>query len=197
MLAASSKQGHPDFEYTQLPARDGIPHGNIKRSNRHPNNTFFTNWTSLDDKITWNIEVLANGTFEVELYYTCAEKNVGSTFLLSLGDSKLTAKITTAHRSGHPRARQKETAARRPPFRGLIWNRWDQAARLRRRKPRPARPKMAMVSKSRFATPRTIQTSPPNLRCLTFTISPYCQLKRSTMNLKNHRCHTNNLCQKL
>jgi len=64
--------GHPDFEYTQIPARDGIPYGNIKRSNRYPNNTFFTNWKSVKDSITWDIDVLEDGKFEVEIYYTLA-----------------------------------------------------------------------------------------------------------------------------
>ncbi|MDZ7692930.1 MAG: hypothetical protein U5K69_17710 [Balneolaceae bacterium] len=34
--------GHAEFKYTQLPARDGIAHGSIKRSNRYPNASFFT-----------------------------------------------------------------------------------------------------------------------------------------------------------
>ena len=37
--------GHPAVKYTQIPARDGKEHGNIKRSNRWPNCSFFTNWT--------------------------------------------------------------------------------------------------------------------------------------------------------
>ena len=89
--------GHPDYKYTQIPARDGIPHGTIKRSNRFPNNTFFTNWTQVDDKITWDIEVLADGEFEVALYYTCAPENLGTTLELSFGQHKKTIKITTAH----------------------------------------------------------------------------------------------------
>ena len=47
--------GHPNFKYTQLPARDGIAHGNIIRSNPSPNCTFYKNWTRLDDKITWDV----------------------------------------------------------------------------------------------------------------------------------------------
>lgn len=89
--------GHPDHVYTQLPARDGIPHGNIQRSNRFPNNTFFTNWTSLQDKITWDVEVLADGEFNVELYYTCAMENIGTTIQLDFGDSSITSTITKAH----------------------------------------------------------------------------------------------------
>ena len=69
--------GHPDTRYTQLPARDGQPHGNIKRSNRFPNASFFTNWIHVEDKISWNIEVVESGDFEVMLYYTCPQKDAG------------------------------------------------------------------------------------------------------------------------
>lgn len=89
--------GHPDFEYTQIPARDGIPYGNIERSNRHPNNTFFTNWKSVTDSITWDVEVLADGEFEVELYYTMKPENSGVGIQLSHGDSKLATRITESH----------------------------------------------------------------------------------------------------
>ena len=85
--------GHPDFRYTQLPARDGKAHGNIVRSNRSPNSTYFTNWIKTDDKITWDVEVLSEGDYEVEVYYTCPAKDTGSVFQLSFGLDKLTAKI--------------------------------------------------------------------------------------------------------
>lgn len=55
--------GHPDAIITQIPARDGQAHGNIQRSNRFPNCSFFTNWTSLEDRITWDVEVLRGGRF--------------------------------------------------------------------------------------------------------------------------------------
>ena len=89
--------GHPDFEYTQIPARDGIAHGNIKRSNRHPNDTFFTNWKSVKDSITWDIEVLEDGKFEVELYYTLAHDNAGVAVQLTYGKSMLVSRINDAH----------------------------------------------------------------------------------------------------
>ncbi len=88
--------GHPDSKITQIPARDGIAHGNIQRSNRYPNCSFFTNWISLDDQITWNVEVVAEGDFEVTLYYTCPEGDEGSIFELSFGDNHLEGRIETA-----------------------------------------------------------------------------------------------------
>jgi len=89
--------GHPDFVYTQIPARDGVAHGGIERSNRHPNDTFFTNWKSIKDSISWNVEVLADGEFEVLLYYTVKEGDLGSEIELSLGESSLKNSITKAH----------------------------------------------------------------------------------------------------
>ncbi len=89
--------GHPDYRFTQLPARDGVAQGRIQRSNRYPNDSFFTNWTSLDDAITWNVDVLADGDFEVVLYYTCPEDAVGATVELRLGESTLTGQVTESH----------------------------------------------------------------------------------------------------
>ena len=89
--------GHPDYKYTQIPARDGVAHGNIKRSNRFPNCSFFSNWTGLDDKITWDAEVVAGGTYDVEIYYTCPAADTGSAIELSFGDSRLQGQIVEAH----------------------------------------------------------------------------------------------------
>jgi hypothetical protein len=89
--------GHPDFPYTQLPARDGIPHGNIKRDRGSPNCSWYTNWTDTDDKITWPVKVLSEGDYRVDLYYTCPREDLGSTVELSFGSSKVSGKITQPH----------------------------------------------------------------------------------------------------
>jgi arylsulfatase A-like enzyme len=89
--------GHPALKYTQIPARDGTEHGQIKRSNRYPNCSFFTDWTSPEDSITWQVKVPEDGTFKVSLYYSCKEGDEGSTIRLSVGDSYLDTKITEAH----------------------------------------------------------------------------------------------------
>ncbi|WP_142713254.1 arylsulfatase [Fodinibius sediminis] len=89
--------GHPDFRYTQLPARDGMPHGNIRRSNRYPNASFFTGWTSRRDSITWNVDVRAGGRYKVEVYYTCAPEDRGSVISLSFKSHRLVHKVSRAH----------------------------------------------------------------------------------------------------
>ena len=97
--------GHPDALITQLPSRDGDPHGNIKRSAKAPNCSYFTNWTSTDDKITWPIEVLEAGRYAAELHYACEAADVGAELELTLGKSKLLGKVTEAH---NPPARGNE-----------------------------------------------------------------------------------------
>ena len=89
--------GHPDHSYTQLPARDGVAHGGIERSSRYPNDSFFTNWTRLDDEITWNVDVLMAGAFDVIVYYTCPDVDGGARVELRFGDSVLTGRITETH----------------------------------------------------------------------------------------------------
>ncbi len=103
--------GHPDFKWTQLPARDAQPVGGIVRSSRHPNCTFFTNWTKTTDAIVWDVEVLADGDFDAIIYYTCAPENVGSTFSLTFGNTKVSAKITKAFD---------------PPLRGMEYDRIER-----------------------------------------------------------------------
>ncbi|MBW3541126.1 MAG: arylsulfatase [Planctomycetes bacterium] len=82
---------------TFLPARDGVPHGNVQRSARAPNCSYFTNWTSPDDRITWDIKVSEDGRYEAAVYYTCAADDVGSTVELTFGDSRTSAKVTDPH----------------------------------------------------------------------------------------------------
>jgi arylsulfatase A-like enzyme len=89
--------GHPDFEFTQIPARDGIPHGNVQRSGRAPNDSYFTNWTNEADRITWDVEVLSAGDYRVELYYTCPQEDLGSTIELRHGDTSIRAQVTEAN----------------------------------------------------------------------------------------------------
>jgi hypothetical protein len=88
------------MEMTQVPARDGIPEGGIARSNKFPNDSFFGNWKSTDDRIVWDAEVAASGSFEVELFYTCDKENLGSTLQLSFGDASLKGNVTKAVPTG-------------------------------------------------------------------------------------------------
>ena len=89
--------GYNDTKFTQIPARDATPHGNIERSNRWPNDSFLTNWIATTDSITWPIEVLSNGNYQVNLYYTCKAENIGTTLKLSWGNTTISKTVEFPH----------------------------------------------------------------------------------------------------
>lgn len=78
---------------TTLPARDGIAHGTIQRSAKPPNNSFFTNWTDVDDNITWQINVGTTGDYQAIVYYTCAAGDEGATVRLSSGIASVSTTV--------------------------------------------------------------------------------------------------------
>jgi arylsulfatase A-like enzyme len=89
--------GYAEFPRAVLPARDGVPHGGIKRSAPAPNCSFFTNWATTDDRMTWNVEVHQSGRFEAILHYTCPAADTGAIIELSLGTAKWSAPIAEGH----------------------------------------------------------------------------------------------------
>jgi arylsulfatase A-like enzyme len=89
--------GYPEFPITQLPARDGVPHGKVHRSAKAPNCSYFTNWTSVKDRITWDIEVKTPGKYEAVVYQTCRKADVGAVIELSLGERRLETTVAEAH----------------------------------------------------------------------------------------------------
>ncbi len=98
MVAAEDRPFTAGYsELTMLPARDGVPHGGIRRSSPAPNCSFFTHWTSKDDSITWDIEVGRAGKYEAILYYTCPRADIGSVVELSFDGANVRAAIHPAH----------------------------------------------------------------------------------------------------
>ncbi len=86
--------GYAEFPVTMLPARDGVPHGDIKRSSGAPNCSYFVNWKTKEDFMTWDIGVHTTGEYEVSIDYVCPESDAGSLIELSFGDAKTTGKVT-------------------------------------------------------------------------------------------------------
>ena len=89
--------GYEGSRYTQLPARDGVPHGDIVRSNRWPNSSFFTNWKAETDSITWDCDILNEGNYQATVYYTCKDLAVGGVLALRQGKNEVQTTITEAH----------------------------------------------------------------------------------------------------
>ena len=88
--------GYREFPITMLPARDGEPRGEMRRSGKAPNSSYFVNWTKPTDSAVWNIEVVTAGTYVVTLDYTCPQDDVGSTLELSFEGTLLKGKVADA-----------------------------------------------------------------------------------------------------
>ena len=89
--------GHPNYRWTQVPARDGVSHGAIKRSGRFPNCSYYENWKTTEDKITWNCEVGATGTYEVSIHYALKKGDEGTVIQLSHNNARIEHKFTESH----------------------------------------------------------------------------------------------------
>lgn len=86
--------GYREFPVTPLPARDGVPHGGVRRSGSAPNCSYFVNWASTNDSMTWDVEVNQTGEYAVTIDYTAPE--AGALIELSLNGSKLTGTVSPA-----------------------------------------------------------------------------------------------------
>ena len=89
--------GYPERPLTMLPARDGVPHGGVKRSSNAPNCSYFKNWTSTEDSITWDIEVHTAGRYEAIVHYTCPQSDVGAEVELGFKGYAARAKVAEAN----------------------------------------------------------------------------------------------------
>ena len=89
--------GYPEFPVTRLPAADGIPHGNIERSARWPNSSYFKHWTRTDDSITWDIVVHTTGRYEAVVYHTCPLADIGAKIELSFNGSRVEGTVGEAN----------------------------------------------------------------------------------------------------
>lgn len=85
--------GYKEFPITMLPARDGEPRGEVKRSSNAPNCSYFVNWKTKEDSMVWLLDVHTTGKYEVTIDYTCPVPDAGSLVELSFLESKLTGKV--------------------------------------------------------------------------------------------------------
>lgn len=89
--------GYREFPLTQLPARDGVPQGGVRRSAAAPNCSYFTNWNKVGDAITWDIEIHTAGRYAIDVQYTCPAADIGSMVEVTWGDQRATVRIGEPH----------------------------------------------------------------------------------------------------
>jgi len=83
--------GHKSGTLTQLPIRDAVAVGHLKRTARPPNSSWFTNWISTEDAVTWAVDIHESARYSAELFYTCKQENAGVVIRLEgLGGTETT-----------------------------------------------------------------------------------------------------------
>ena len=89
--------GHADFQWTQMPARDGVATGEIVRSNKFPNCSYFLNWKKTTDRIIWKAQVLESGLYNVQVYYALKKENIGCRVQLEFNGSRCSRVVNEDH----------------------------------------------------------------------------------------------------
>ena len=85
--------GDPHHLQTLLPVRDARATGQIQRSNRFPNDAYFTEWHRTEDEIHWPVEVRRKGTYEVWLWQTTPQGESYPLLELEFQGQRLRARI--------------------------------------------------------------------------------------------------------
>ena len=88
--------GHPGVSWTQVPARDAIPHGGIKRSNKFPTAVIFS--TGTERRISYHGRSRSDRpeSMTSEMWYACPKRDLGAELELSFRGETLGAKVVRA-----------------------------------------------------------------------------------------------------
>ncbi len=89
--------GHAEQTSIELPTTSGTLSGNFEYKNHHGwAYDWALNWLSPEDAITWDIEVVNDGTYEIFLQYLVKKGDEGAKVKVMVGDKSLIKKIKTA-----------------------------------------------------------------------------------------------------
>ncbi|MEL6973701.1 MAG: hypothetical protein AAFO02_26365, partial [Bacteroidota bacterium] len=90
--------GYEAAKQTRLPAIEAFKtEGNLRYKEGHAwANDWLINWTDTEDRITWEIEVVEAGNYQVEVEYVLSKEQLGSVIAISGGNETLTKTITKA-----------------------------------------------------------------------------------------------------
>jgi arylsulfatase A-like enzyme len=98
--------GYPEFPTTELPAHESVLYPKRRFASERADtgisyvtrwgwaNDWVTNWTSKDAYVSWDIDVITSGQYEVTLFYTCPEEDAGSQLVLEAKEDALRFTIT-------------------------------------------------------------------------------------------------------
>lgn len=80
--------GHSSHPLSILPARDATSVGRVQRSNRYPNCSYFSDWSSPNDAVVWDVEVVTPGTYAVTVFAAVSADAIGSEIRVRAGGAE-------------------------------------------------------------------------------------------------------------
>ena len=94
--------GHPERPSVILPGHEAFLHPAVGEGISYHReagyaNDWIDNWVDIESYPYWELEVLAEGTYEISLDYVCAAENLGSRIRIEVGDEHLDGTLTVAH----------------------------------------------------------------------------------------------------
>jgi arylsulfatase A len=91
--------GYDEAPEVNLPAHECYMEGQVRYAGKGGHgwaHDWVTNWTSIDDRVWWDIDVVKSGRFEVTLVYDCPAEDVGAKFRIDVGEEQVKGTIRTS-----------------------------------------------------------------------------------------------------
>ena len=88
--------GHKQMPLVEITTPEGKWTGGLKFGGRHANNNWLTGWTSLDASVTWDLDVVHAGRYEIALVYICPKDDVGSRVRVEVGGASVEGVVAKA-----------------------------------------------------------------------------------------------------
>ena len=89
--------GHREMPQVEMTTPDATWQGDLKFGGRHANNNWVTNWTSTEDHLYWEVDVVRAGSYDVTLMYTCPEADVGARICVEADGQRVEGVVKKAH----------------------------------------------------------------------------------------------------
>jgi arylsulfatase A-like enzyme len=90
--------GYPQARMVELPAPESYFSGNLRfKGGQGWANDWITGWQRIEDSVSWEIDVVQPGRFEVTLLFTCPERDVGSRIRVEVAGQAVEGVIGRAH----------------------------------------------------------------------------------------------------
>ncbi|MFC2077083.1 hypothetical protein ACFLT7_08375, partial [candidate division KSB1 bacterium] len=90
--------GHPESPLVELPAHEGVISGEAHYMVRAGwANDWVTGWTDTESSVSWDIDIVRTGSYEITLWYVCPAEDIGSRVRVEVGSGSVEGKIVKAH----------------------------------------------------------------------------------------------------